>query len=227
MFTDIWKRFPRTDSPEDIALAKDEDEENWKFYTDRLLGQGYSKYILDKFYHEGTLPIMYDEDFRLTNLPIDFYGMNYYNTLTVGVRKQAETSGENGGNFYIQHQSHPENLGKILKFIKASYKLNIPVYVTENGFSGKNETPASDGMIHDDERIAYIDKALKSVDELLGEGIDVRGYYLWSLMDNFEWSAGYESKYGLIHTNFETMERTWKKSAYWYRDFILKVMNEG
>lgn len=221
---DIWKRSPRTDSAEDIALATDENEENWKFYTDRLLGGGYSKYILDKFYREGVLPVMYDEDFRLTNLPIDFYGMNYYNTLTVGVNKSLTASGDNGGNFYSENASHPENIGEVLRMIKDMYKLDIPIYVTENGLAASGiEATEADGMIHDDERIAYMDKALKSIDSLLAEGIDVRGYYFWSLMDNFEWSAGFNGKYGLQHTNFETMERTWKKSAYWYRDFIRKA----
>lgn len=224
---DIWMRSPITDSPEDIALAKDENEENWKFYTDRLLGGKYSDYILEKFYQEGTLPIMYDEDFRLTKLPIDFYGMNYYNTLKVGKTKELVASGDNGGNFYTETGSHPENIGKVLKTIKDMYKLDIPIYISENGMAAKGpEVFEADGIIHDDDRIAYLEKALASIDSVLGEGIDVRGYYLWSLMDNFEWSAGFNGKYGLLHTDFETMERKWKKSAYWYRDFIRKAQGK-
>ena len=222
---DIWKRIPMTDAPEDIALAKDEDEENWKFYTDRLLGSGYSSYILEKFEKEGTLMQMEDEDFRLTNLPIDFYGMNYYNTIPVSTRKEIVQDAENGGNFAEDRQvSNPGGLYDILKMIRDMYQLKIPFYISENGFGheGDEIIDPEDGMIHDNYRIEYLTKALGAVEKLISEGVDVRGYYLWTLMDNWEWSAGHKYKYGLLHTNFETMERTWKKSAYWYRDYIAK-----
>ena len=102
------------------------------------------------------------------------------------------------------------------------YSLKLPVYISENGFGHAGmETPdAKDGMIHDDDRINYLSRALQTVDSMLGEGMDIRGYYLWSLMDNFEWSAGNTYRYGIIHTDFDTYRRTWKKSAYWYRDYI-------
>lgn len=142
----------------------------------------------------------------------------------MGVNKAIKASGDNGGNFYNDNIVHPENIGEVLKLIRDMYKLNIPIYVTENGLAASGiEHSEADGMIHDDARIAYMEKALESIDLLLAEGIDVRGYYVWSLMDTFEWSAGFNGKYGLQHTNFETMERTWKKSAYWYRDFIRKA----
>lgn len=218
---DIWKRVPLTDAPEDLALAMDEDEENWKFYTDRLLGNGYSPYILDKFEKEGTLMDMQDEDFRLTDLPIDFYGMNYYNTVPVSVKKQREAA--SGGNFAEDRRvSHPEKLSEVLKMIIKMYGLNIPVYITENGFghAGEETADLATGIIQDDDRIEYLKRALSSVESLLRDGIDIRGYYLWTLMDNFEWGAGNTYKYGLLHTDFDTLRRTWKKSAYWYRDYI-------
>ena len=218
---DIWKRLPMTQDPEDIALAHDEDEENWKFYADRLLGTGYSQYILDKFAREGTLMDMKDEDFRLTNLPIDFYGMNYYNTVPVTANKERVRAA--GGNFAEDRSAfHPESLSTVLKMIIDQYHLSIPVYVTENGFGHQGEetvNPAT-GMVEDDYRIEYLKAALASVESLIRDGVDVRGYYLWTLMDNFEWSAGNTFKYGLLRTDFETMRRTWKKSAYWYRDYI-------
>ena len=218
---DIWKRVPLTDSPEDVALAKDEDEENWKFYTDRLLGGGYSDYILDKFAKEGTLMDMEDEDFRLTRLPIDFYGMNYYNTVPVTAHKDREIG--QGGNFAEDKKvSNPEGLADVLRMIIDKYHLTIPVYITENGFGhpGEETPDPAAGIIQDDYRIDYLRRALSAVDGLLADGVDVRGYYLWTLMDNFEWSAGNTYRYGLLHTDFSTFRRTWKKSAYWYRDFI-------
>ena len=220
---DIWKRIPMTNTPEDIALTRDEDEENWKFYTDRLLGGGYSDYILDKFEKEGTLMQMEDEDFRLTNLPIDFYGMNYYNTVPVSTKKENIVGANQGGNFAEDRKvSNPEGLYDVLHMIRDMYKLKIPIYISENGYGhdGPETVNAADGMVHDDYRIEYLSKALEAVEKLIADGVDIRGYYLWTLMDNWEWSAGHDVKYGLLHTDFETYERTWKKSAYWYRDFI-------
>jgi beta-glucosidase len=223
---DIWKRVPMTDAPEDIALARDEDEENWKFYTDRLLGGGYSEYILDKFAREGTLMQMEDEDFRLTKLPLDFYGMNYYNIVPVSTKKEVLDGANQGGNFAEDRKvSNPEKLYDVLNMIRDMYQLKIPVYISENGYGheGEEVLDPKDGMIHDDYRIEYLSQALDAVERLIAEGVDIRGYYLWTLMDNWEWSAGHDFKYGLLHTNFETYERTWKKSAYWYRDFIAQA----
>ncbi len=221
---DIWKRFPLTDDPEDLELVMDEDEENWKFYTDRLLGTGYSSYILDKFAREGTLMDMEDEDFRLTNLPIDFYGMNYYNTVPVSAKKQREMA--LGGNFAEDRQvSHPESLSTVLKMLIDMYNLTTPVSITEKGFAhiGEEAVDPSTGIIQDNDRIEYLQHALASVESLLRDGIDLRGYYLWTLMDNFEWTAGNVNKLGLIHTDLMTFRRTWKKSAYWYQDYIRKA----
>ena len=226
---DIWKRIPMTDTPEDTALAMDADEENWKFYTDRLLGGGYSQYILDKFAKEGTLMDMDDEDFRLTQLPIDFYGMNYYNTIPVTANKPEKVEVKKGGNFAENKRvSNPEGMASVLKMIIDRYSLKVPIYITENGLghTGDEAINPADGMIHDEDRIDYLRRALGTVDSMLGEGMDIRGYYLWTLMDNFEWNAGNGYKYGIMHTDFKTYRRTWKKSAYWYRDYIRRAREE-
>ena len=90
----------------------------------------------------------------------------------------------------------------------------------ENGIHGENEEIGADGKIHDEYRIKYVEGFLKWIHKAIEEGIDIRGYYHWSLYDNFEWSAGYSYRFGIIHNNFETQKRTWKDSAYWYRDVI-------
>ena len=218
---DIWKRFPFEQTAEDIALARDEDEENWKFYTDRLLGGGYSPYILEKFAKEGVLPDMQPEDFRLSSLPVDFYGMNYYDTVTVNAGDPHALSAENGGNFAdTRGRKHPERIGQILKMIVDRYDLKIPLYISENGYADGMDLPSADGKYHDSARIAYLEKALASVEQAIGEGLPIKGYYLWSLMDNFEWCAGGQSQLGLFHTDFDTFETVPKDSAFWYRDFI-------
>ena len=107
--------------------------------------------------------------------------------------------------------------------MKDLYKLEIPIYITENGTFNCCEEITQDGKIHDRERIEYIEGFLYWISKALEEGIDIRGYYLWSLLDNCEWSAGFTFRYGIVHTNFETQERICKESAYWYRDFIAGI----
>lgn len=222
---DIWKRHPMTDSPEDIALAADEDERNWKFYCDPIFAGRYSDYIIEKLSEEGTLMDMRPEDFKLTSMPIDFYGLNVYNRVMVSKNEQARLDFSQGGNFLNNRtEYYPKAIYDAIHMMHDLYKLNIPVYITENGtYSEGEEHTDESGIIDDDDRIKYISGFLGWLEKAIDEGFDVRGYYLWSLMDNFEWSAAYNFKFGIIKTDFNTFERKWKKSAYWYRDFIKKA----
>jgi beta-glucosidase len=78
----------------------------------------------------------------------------------------------------------------------------------------------ADGAVHDPDRIAYLDAHLRAVAQAVDEGVDVRGYYTWSLLDNFEWAEGYSKRFGLVHVDYETQQRTPKDSYRWYRDLI-------
>jgi beta-glucosidase len=94
-----------------------------------------------------------------------------------------------------------------------------PVYVTENGCS-YDDGPAGDGRVRDQRRVDYLKGYVGQVGRALMEGADVRGYYLWSLTDNFEWAFGYSQRFGIIHCDFDSLKRTVKDSGYWYRDTI-------
>ena len=97
----------------------------------------------------------------------------------------------------------------------------MPIYVTENGYIQLDEDNGTkEDFLEDPERIAYLTEVIRSIRRAIADGIDVRGYYVWSLLDNFEWNAGYTMRYGLYHTDFGTLERTPKKSAGWYRNVI-------
>jgi beta-glucosidase len=97
---------------------------------------------------------------------------------------------------------------------------NPPCFITENGFP----LPDSPGVdpLDDPERIAYLSDHLALVGAAIASGVDCRGYFLWSLMDNFEWNKGLSMRFGLVRTNFQTQERTWKKSARWYQELIAR-----
>ena len=95
---------------------------------------------------------------------------------------------------------------------------HLPIFVTENGCSF-NEGPVN-GVVNDDRRISFLERYIAQVARAIDEGADVRGYYQWSLTDNFEWFEGFGQRFGLVHVDFETQQRTIKKSGYWYRDLI-------
>jgi beta-glucosidase len=111
----------------------------------------------------------------------------------------------------------PESLRWGPKFLHERYKL--PVIITENGIS-LSDWPASDGTVADPQRIDFLARYLSALSRAIEEGADVRGYFHWSIMDNFEWAEGYKQRFGLIHVDYETQRRTLKQSAHWYRDVI-------
>ena len=94
-----------------------------------------------------------------------------------------------------------------------------PIIVTESGCA-YNMGPDEDGVVDDQPRIDYLDSHLRAVCEAISAGVDVRGFYTWSLLDNFEWSEGYTQRFGLVHVDYETQKRTPKRSYEWYRDMI-------
>ena len=203
----------------------DQDERNWKFYCDPILAGKYSDYILEHLEKEGTLMEMKPHDFELTSQPLDYFGLNVYNRVPVTVNQQAQMDFSQGGNFLNNRtEYYPKAVYDAIHLLHDLYDIKCPIYITENGTYHEGEEPVgTDGIIHDDDRIRYVAGFLEWLEKALDEGFDVRGYYLWSLMDNFEWSAASNFKFGIATTDFATGETTWKKSAYFYRDFIRKV----
>jgi beta-glucosidase len=113
----------------------------------------------------------------------------------------------------------PRGLQVLLTRVREEYG-NPPVYITENGYP-LPERPGSDPL-DDAERIAYLDSHIEQVLRARAAGSDVRGYFAWSLLDNFEWNLGNAMRYGLIRVDFTTQARAWRKSAHWYRELIRK-----
>jgi beta-glucosidase len=200
----------------------DQDERNWKFYTDPILGGRYSDYILEHLEKEGTIMKMEPHDFELTSQPLDYFGLNVYNRVPVTVSQQAQMDFSQGGNFLNNRtEYYPKAVYDAIHLLHDLYNVQCPIYITENGtyFEGA-EPVGADGMVHDDDRIRYVAGFLEWLEKAIDEGFDIRGYYLWSLMDNFEWSAAFNFKFGIATTDFATGQTNWKKSAYFYRDFI-------
>ena len=219
---DIWKRHALTDSPADIAMMEDQDERNWKFYCDPILAGRYSDYILEHLAAEGTLMHIGTNDLKLTSQPLDFFGLNVYNRVVVSADEGALMDFSQGGNFLNNAaEFYPRSVYDAIHLLRDRYGLTIPIYITENGTYAVGEEPIGpNGMIEDEDRIRFVKGFLEWIEKAIDEGFDIRGYYLWSLFDNFEWSAGYHYKFGIATTDPATGAVRWKRSAHTYRDII-------
>ncbi len=168
-------------------------------------------------------------------MPTDFYGLNYYNPTRVADPASpipaAPGPALTGAPFKIVEiegypRTHfdwpvvPDGLRAQLVGLQERYGDHLPpIFITENGCAYDDVVDA-DGEVHDPDRVAYLDAHLRAVAQAVEEGVDVRGYYTWSLLDNFEWAEGYRKRFGLVHVDFETQRRTPKDSYRWYRDVI-------
>ena len=166
-------------------------------------------------------PPIRDGDMAVIGAPLDFVGINYY------FRQVIASDGAHG--FVVRPQPHvehtqmgwevfPDGLRDLLLEFKQRYPGLPPVYITENGMASADVV--EDGRVHDAQRARYFERHLAAVDEAMRLGVDVRGYFAWSLMDNFEWSYGYEKRFGLVHVDYATQRRTPKDSALAFRQFL-------
>ena len=161
-----------------------------------------------------------DEEWALVSQPLDFYGFNcYQGSLDYPIDPKAyDNYGYQGcPRTDMGWNVTDDALYWSSKFLYDRYKK--PILVTENGFAGLDWV-SLDGKVHDPGRIDYLHRYLLGLHRAVNEGIPVIGYQCWSLMDNFEWSAGYDKRFGLLHIDYQTQKRTLKDSAYWYKEVI-------
>jgi beta-glucosidase len=113
---------------------------------------------------------------------------------------------------------HPQSLTDILVRLHNDYPMP-PVFVTENGAAYYDPEP-NEHVVEDPERVSYLGRHFAAVEAAIAQGVNVGGYFVWSLMDNFEWAEGYDKRFGIVHVDFDTLKRTPKRSALFYRDHI-------
>ncbi|MCI8543355.1 MAG: beta-glucosidase [Lachnospiraceae bacterium] len=216
---DVWRHYPaREENEEDKAMAVENNEiRGYGMFLHPLFLGGYSKELLDYFEENQLMPLISEGDFETIRQPLDFYGLNFYNGLYDNADKirEREKARKAGGNYQDRPESHPEALKDVLHMLVEKYHVDIPIYITENGLPF-DDAAGREVNLDDQARIEYVKNVLFWLHKAMEEGADVRGYYLWSLMDNFEWSAGYAARYGLYYTDYEKSERIPKKSAKWY-----------
>jgi len=188
------------------------------WHADPMLKGAYPEDGLKLF--EQFLPDIRSGDMDIIHQPLDMYGVNIYSGTPLQLNDQGEAEVVNligCGRTTMDWNVTPECLYWGPKFLYERY--GLPVVVTENGLASCDWVHA-DGEVADPGRIDYVRRHLQNLRQAANEGVDVGGYFYWSIMDNFEWSHGYQQRFGLVHVDFDTQKRTPKQSAYWYRDVI-------
>jgi beta-glucosidase len=203
-----------------------------RWFLDPLLRGGYPADMVDLYEERvGPLDFVADGDFEEIAVPIDFLGVNFYQPAIVRARDDdgpvgVEEIPDDVTRTAMGWRVQPDSLTDLLLRLKRDYG-EIPLLITENGASYDDPPLEGSGVIEDSRRLEYVREHVAAVERAVAAGVDVRGYYVWSLFDNFEWEHGYASRFGIVSVDFESQERTPKRSALWYRDLISQQGEEG
>jgi len=217
--------YPASDSKEDVEAAYRSDGMSNRWFLDPIFQSSYPedmKKVFSKFV--GKFDFICDGDLEKISIKNDFLGVNYYTSALIKFSRDSKFGFENArSNFEkttMGWNIWPEPLYNLIKRLKQEYT-EIPIYIMENG-AAFDDVLSSGKMVHDVKRIDYIKRHLMEIAKLNEQGADIRGYFIWSLMDNFEWQHGYSKRFGIVYVDYETQERILKDSALWYKEFIKK-----
>jgi beta-glucosidase len=207
--------YPATSSPEDMAKAKLDDGLVLRWYMDPVFKGFYPEDVLAHLGQDA--PQTEAGDLQIINQPIDFLGVNYYtrNFSSSGNPWDAKANGSKVTD--MGWEVYPQGLTELLERLHRDYAPEALV-VTENGAAFKDELV--DGQIHDAERLEYFQTHIQACLNALKSKVPLKGYFAWSLMDNFEWASGYAKRFGLIYVDYASQRRIFKDSAHWYRAFL-------
>jgi beta-glucosidase len=214
---------PASGSLVDHAAARRLDGHLNRWFLDPVLRGAYPRDMVDLFERcYGPLDVIRDGDLDVVAAPLDFLGVNYYMPKRVRDDPRRAPLGlvEAGPRpplTAMGWEVDADGLHELLLRLLRDYG-DIPVYITENGAAFDEELV--DGCVDDPERVAYLRDHLAALQRALADGVDVRRYYAWSLLDNFEWEHGYSKRFGIVHVDYETQRRIPKRSGLWYRDYI-------
>jgi beta-glucosidase len=218
---DLVAFHPLTESAEDLAAVARADGLRNRWILDPILRGGYPGDVADRL--SAVAPLVEEGDLQAIAAPLDFIGVNYYTRNIV----RADPAGgepitvpaEGSEHTEMGWEVYPDGLYELLTRLRDEYDLP-PVYVTENGAAFADHRNGNG--VEDSRRSSYVDGHLTALARAVADGVDVRGYFLWSLLDNFEWALGYSRRFGIVYVDFRTLERIPKDSYRWYRDLIAR-----
>jgi beta-glucosidase len=223
----LMKDYPASDSEEDVAATRYIDGFRNRWYLDPLFRGEYPADIAEHF--AASLPHVADGDLEAIAVPIDVLGANVYSRGVIG-------AAPDGGRPIFARvpdseytdmdwEVYPDGLYDLLLRLRADYA-PPRIAITENG-AAFSDVRVHDGSVHDPERQAYLESHIDAVARAVADGVPVTGYYVWSLLDNFEWAHGYAKRFGIVYVDYPTLERVPKGSFAWYRDFIAAQRRRG
>ncbi len=214
---------PTSDDPADVAAAQRLDGNQNRLFLDPLFHARYPADMLAHYAPVSDFGFVQAGDLATIAAPLDFLGINYYEKHVVQADPTDPTRGAlvlppTGPLTSVGNGSDPDGLRELLVRVSQDYT-PIPLYVTESGAAFYDYVNPTD-RVTDTERIAYLDVHFRAAHQALAQGVDLRGYFVWSYLDNFEWAMGYAQRYGLVFIEFGTQRRIPKQSALWYRQVI-------
>jgi beta-glucosidase len=214
---------PKTQREADIAAAARVDLNNNRLFLDPVLLGHYPAAVDDLYGVHGFSDLVQADDEAVIGAPLDFLAVNHYHHMLIEADPTDPHLGARGvpaepATTSLGWSVTPEALYAVLERVHDSYP-SIPLYVTENGASYVDYVDPT-GAIRDSERIEYLRGYLGAAARAIEDGVDLRGYFAWSLLDNFEWGEGYRSRFGLVYVDYGTQRRIRKASGRWYRDLI-------
>lgn len=228
LVANIGPGYPATDTPEDKAAAALYDVYQNGWVLDPLLEGRYPEALWRLW--PGAEPLVLADDLATIARPMDYLGLNYYSRSVLRGTGQPDR-------FEWVHlpeverttmdwEVHPQGLQDILEGFQRQYGAKLPpIYITENGMSSADAV--ADGGVDDRQRQSYLKRHFAACSRAMDSGVDVRGYFVWSLLDNFEWAYGYERRFGIVHVDFDTQVRTPKRSALALADFLRRRAAAG
>lgn len=215
--------YPASDRNEDHLAARRADYEHTFWFSDALFLGEYPEALMQL--EPDSKPCVMEGDMELISQKVDFLGVNFYSRNLVKDDPSGYAPAEmENGKTDIGWEIYPQALYDLIKHKFAAYDLP-DIYITENGAAYNLDQPGDD-RLDDQNRISYYQRHLEQVENLVEEGFPLKGYFAWSLMDNFEWAEGYSQRFGIVHVDFETMERTPKASAKSFKK-LLASREEG
>lgn len=216
-------KYPASQDAEDINAAKLDDGILNRWMLDPLYKAIYPQDVVAHYESQGINMEFTQRDLDIISQPMDFLAINYYTSDFIkhdpakrieSLDKMLENIEKTAMNWIV----YPEGLFDILIRLHNDYG-KPDIIVSENG-AAYMDTLTEQGKIHDERRINYLNIHLQQVHRAIEHGVNLKGYYLWSLLDNFEWNHGYSKKFGIVHVDLNTQKRTIKDSGYWYKNVI-------
>jgi len=223
LVVNLEPKHPASSAPEDLAATRRADAYMNRQYLEPVLSGAYPAELPEMF--GDAWPAITEADLRLIRQPIDFLGINYY---TRGVTRHDATAIPTRASTARQPHSvytetgwevYAPGLAETLLWVRERAG-DLPLYVTENGAAFPDPPKSMNGAMDDPLRVDYYRGHLRGALDAIQRGVNLRGYFAWSLLDNYEWSHGYSKRFGIVHVDFETQRRTPKASARFYSEVV-------